>query len=227
MGRSGVEMVDTMNRPHLRLDPVLIASVLVFVTMLVLVETGASFAFDRAIMGAFGSVHTTWLTSFAKGVTFLGSVAGELMVGALVVAWLLGRRERWAALHVIVALVLGALLAFAVKLIVARDRPDVFEWLAEPSGSSFPSGHSASIALTLPLMAWVIAERTRPRLTIEVTAWLLVALVGMSRCYLGVHWPTDVIAGWAVGIGLWRLAMRLAPLPLVTPRPLSRSTERD
>lgn len=210
-----------MRHWKLHADVVLITSLAVFVLMLVLVETGASIDFDRAVMGVFGDLHAAPLTTLAKGVTFLGSFAGAMSVGGVVFGWLIGRGERRAALHFVAALLLGALIAFAIKLVVARGRPDVFAWLTEPSGSSFPSGHSASIALVLPLIAWVVGERTKPRRVIEISAWAIVALVGLSRCYLGVHWPSDVIAGWAVGVGLWRLAMRLAPAPRLGPTELS------
>jgi len=210
-----------------RADVVLILSPLVFLVMLVLVETGASIDLDRTVMTAFGAAHNDVLTTLARAVTYLGGGSGAVILGVGIVGWLLGRGERRAALHVVGTLVLGAVLGIAIKLAVGRGRPDVFEWLAEPLGSSFPSGHSASVALGLPLVAWVVAERTRPRLVIEVLAWLLVVLVGLSRCYLGVHWPTDVIAGWAIGIGLWRLSMRLAPAPLAGPTEPTRDAERE
>ena len=180
--------------------------------MTVWFSTGASHAVDVELMRAFETSHNDTLTTMARIVTTFGSVYGTVLVGGLAVSWLVLRGERRAAVHLFAALVIGAALILVLKLVTERVRPDVFVWLTEPSGWSYPSGHSANIALVLPLVTSAVVARTRltpgglTALAIVVTG--LVGLVGLSRCYLGVHWPTDVLAGWALGFIVWRVASR-------------------
>ena len=196
-------------------DLALVGAIATFVVMTVAVGAGATDGLDRQVMAAVGGLHGDGWTIVAEVVTWLGGVGGVATIGALVVGWLLVRREPRAAAHVALTLALGALLVVVFKGAMDRSRPDVFAWLSAPHGASFPSGHSTSAALAMPMAMSVVAWRTRPRpgiaaLVVALVAALVVA-VGLSRMYLGVHWPSDVIAGWALGLGWWRVAMRLAP----------------
>jgi membrane-associated phospholipid phosphatase len=100
-------------------------------------------------------------------------------------------------------LLLGAttfLLLEGLKYAVARSRPELWPRLVTQGGFSFPSGHATATATFYPLLAW-IATRQRPRLRVTALA-LSVAFalfVGLGRLYLGLHWPSDVLAGWALG----------------------------
>jgi undecaprenyl-diphosphatase len=107
------------------------------------------------------------------------------------------RREAIAWIAVGVATVVAIEL---IKDLVARPRPQLWPRLVIQGGSSFPSGHAVAAAAFYPLLAWVVT-RHRPRLfpaALSLAA-ALVLLVSLGRLYLGLHWPTDVLAGWAIG----------------------------
>jgi len=121
-----------------------------------------------------------------------------LVLGNAVVSWLRGERgATWAFL--VVGATAGA--SFSVlKDVVQRPRPALWPRLVESDGYAFPSGHAMVTAAVFPLLAHVLARRA-PRWAAAFWAMgLLVPLyVGFGRLYLGVHWPTDVLAGWALG----------------------------
>lgn len=119
----------------------------------------------------------------------------------LVAVWHLRRRERgWTWLW----LLLGAgtyLIQGGLKELVERPRPDLWPRLIAESSFSFPSGHAMAAATFYPLLAWDVARhrpgRGRPAF---VLAACFVLFIGFGRLYLGVHWPSDVLAGWALGL---------------------------
>lgn len=143
-----------------------------------------------------------------RDLTALGGVLITMLatlLGALY--FLLDRRPRSAAF--LVGSVLGGVaLTFALKSGFARPRPDLVAHQMEALSASFPSGHAATAAVVyLTLGALVARSLPRPRLQVLAvgTAVALTIGIGVSRVYLGVHWPTDVLAGWAVGAS-WALA---------------------
>lgn len=155
-----------------------------------------------------------WFEEMVRDITALGGVA---ILGLLVVAVLgfliIQRKRRPAAF--IACTVLGAMaMSSLLKLGFARPRPELVPHASHVYTSSFPSGHamlSAAVYLTLGAQL----ARTQDSLTIKayLLVWSLVttALVGLSRVYMGVHWPTDVLAGWAAGAAwasLWWLGAR-------------------
>jgi membrane-associated phospholipid phosphatase len=130
----------------------------------------------------------------------LGSKASfsVLVLSAALIHALLGqRREALAWLGIGVATV-GSI--EVIKGLVARPRPELWARLYNQGGSSFPSGHAVAAAAFYPLLAWVLTRR-RPRLVpvAFALAGALVFLVSAGRLYLGLHWPTDVLGGWAIG----------------------------
>jgi membrane protein DedA with SNARE-associated domain len=157
------------------------------------------------------SLRTAWLVDFANVVTALGSSAVVLPLVAIAGGALAARR-RWAELGVLVAgLVL--IVAGVHELKAAVDRPRVEGALAGFHGSSFPSGHAAYSTFYV-WSAVTIVLRLRPRMAggaaVVAAGIALTALVGLSRVYLGVHYMSDVNAGWAVGAAAFSLCAAIA-----------------
>ncbi|MCQ4158846.1 phosphatase PAP2 family protein [Roseomonas sp. GC11] len=156
-----------------------------------------------------------WLEIALRDLTALGSQAVLLLAGLLALGALL-LLGRWAsAVLLLVSLGGAAALNLLLKQGFARPRPDLVAPLAEVYTASFPSGHamlSAAAYLTLGTLLAGVAERRRLKAYILGAALLLALLAGGSRVYLGVHWPSDVLAGWVLGaawaMGCW-LALRL------------------
>lgn len=148
-----------------------------------------------------------WLPEVARDVTALGSAAVLTLMVLLVLGFLLLRRQYGAALFVFVASLGGWLLSDGLKEVFGRERPDVVPHLMEESSASFPSGHSmvsSVIYLTLGSLLGQIVARRREKIYFVHAAMLLTFLIGLSRVYLGVHYPTDVLAGWSAGTA-WAL----------------------
>ena len=157
-----------------------------------------------------------WLEKFAIDLTSLGGHSVLTILVIISAGYLLLAGRRGTAALVAGSAVGAALLSKGTKLLFDRARPDVVTHLVEVSTPSVPSGHallSASIYLTLGvLLARQFPQPALRRYFVGVAA-VLTVLVGLSRVYLGVHWPSDVLAGWLAGSlwawGSWRLASRL------------------
>lgn len=177
-------------------------------------ETGA---FDRMILVAvrdatggrsplLNGLRTVMLdlTALGNGVTL--TIVVILVTGYLAVA---GRRSL--AIFLAAQVVVGTSLVAIMKALVGRDRPDVVTHLVDVSSASFPSGHAADSAIVYLSLAMLIARVTQggaARLYVFAAAMALTLCIGLSRIYLGVHWPSDVLAGWAIGAG-WAMAVAL------------------
>ena len=165
---------------------------------------------DRGLLALVQEQRSAGLDSLMVLITRLGDFHSQLAVGALLCLLLLLARQWWALLFGGGALLATALANGALKALLARQRPDV---LLEPLNSfSLPSGHS-SAAFALFLVLGVLAGRGQPaRLRL---AWLLLASlpamsIALSRVYLGVHWPSDIIAGALLAGGLCALSLSLS-----------------
>lgn len=176
------------------------------------------YAFDRAILlnmrdpapGGVGPMvpeGPAWLVQAMIDITALGggTVLTLVVLGAL--GLLLIQRHVLTAALLAGGVVSGSLSVSLAKMLFGRDRPDVIEHLVDVGTASFPSGHSANSAivyLTAALMLTQIFESHVQRIYVVVLAAALVLAIGTSRVYLGVHWPSDVLAGWSFG-ALWAL----------------------
>lgn len=143
------------------------------------------------------------MVEVARDITALGSGAVLGTTVAIIVGFLLFSRRFAAALFLAAASIGGATLNSLLKSLYGRARPEEPLRLIEIDSLSFPSGHamsSATIYLTIAVLLARIADRPREKIYIFAAALLLSGAVGLSRVYLGVHYPTDVIAGWAAGV---------------------------
>jgi len=167
---------------------------------------------DSGAANAVAPLHRPWLNSVLIAATHLGDAAVTMSVAALVVVVLLLLRRWRPALCIAAAVALGFLLAEGVKDLVGRPRPNVAWRPAQyplPKTPSFPSGHavdSAAAYVSLGLIAGRRLRRRWLRVLALVLGLALPLLVGFSRVYLGVHFFTDVLAGWGIGLTLALLA---------------------
>ena len=193
------------------------AMVAVVVALGVAVEMGAQIvSFDRAANETVHAHTREPVTGWAFVVTALGS---SLVLIAVTLSAALGLvvRGRWrSAVALVVAYAVTDATVALVKMIVARPRPDAS--LYEPGGFSFPSGHSAMSMAVYGCLAFALARACRgnlPRVAFALAGAGLVVAIGLTRIYLGAHYPSDVIAGWTTGAAIliltWMVASRLLP----------------
>lgn len=163
---------------------------------------------DRQLLGALHALQRPWLDAILTGATWLGSIAVLLPV-ALALAWRYRRRgPPGAALLLPIAMGGAWLLAHAGKLLVARPRPDLYPALISmPADLSFPSAHT--LQFTAFAFAWVLAAGSRPGWAGVIAAALIILAVALSRLYLQVHFPSDVVIGMIAGM-TWVVGLRLA-----------------
>ena len=197
------------------------AGLLAFVTLAAEVVEGETRAFDTFLLLGLRSaadpsepVGPRWLEEMMRDFTALGSTGVLVAVTLTVIGYLVLTRKRHTAVTVAVAIVTGLLLSHALKWGFARPRPELVPHGQVVYTQSFPSGHamlSAVVYLTLgALLARTQAHRG-VRVYFLAVAGLLTVIIGVSRVFLGVHWPTDVLAGWVGGAG-WALLCWLVML---------------
>lgn len=147
-----------------------------------------------------------WMDEVARDLTALGSTAVIVLVTSGAVLYLLLAKERISALLLCVSVIGGQVLSSALKVLFARPRPDIVA-LSDHVSASFPSGHAMLSTVTYLTVGILLsrAQGSRPTQIFPLLVSLIViVLVGISRVYLGLHWPTDVLGGWCVG-SVWAL----------------------
>jgi undecaprenyl-diphosphatase len=190
------------------------------------------FVLDDVILLHAHGLASPMLDGFFVLVSKLG-YQGVIVLDVLVVLVLLGFRRWREAIFAAVAFIGSALLNLGAKQFFQRDRPTLWESISPEDTFSFPSGHamgSMTLAAVLVLLAW----RTRWRWPVTLLAATFVVLVGYSRVYLGVHFPSDILAGWmaaiawVVGVYLvlfrgqnkpWQQTVGISAQPPSAPRP--------
>ncbi|MBX3430985.1 MAG: phosphatase PAP2 family protein [Hyphomonadaceae bacterium] len=172
------------------------------------VGEGDARAFDESVLLALRTsdhadpIGPRWFENAVMDVTALGGFTVLALVTSLAVGYLLAIRRRGDALLLLVATLGGTAISEGLKIGFNRTRPDLVAHIVETTSMSFPSGHAMLSAVTYLTLGAVIAhtqQRAALRGYVLGAAILLTVLIGMSRIYLGVHWPTDVLAGWCLG----------------------------
>ena len=208
----------TLTKLRRRLPPLLAGAGVIALAVALVLGIGAAVgrwpvAFDRSIMlGLRAWGGPPWLREAAVNVTALGSGTVLTLVVIVVAGLLIAQRHYLTALTTVLAALTGSLAVTLIKHHVGRARPTLVEHWATVHDLSFPSGHSASSAcvyLTLAALATQVTAQRAARRYVMAVAILLVGAIGVSRVYLGVHWPSDVLAGWSLGT-LWALGWWLA-----------------
>lgn len=179
---------------------------------------GETHGLDRAILFALRTpgnaadpIGPAWFERAVGDLTSLGGYAILTLLVIGVCAYLAAMGKRGSALLIVGAVVSGAMLSEMLKMGFARPRPDLVPHLVVAESGSFPSGHamlSAVAYLTIGVLLARVHEQQRVKSLVLGFAIGLTLLVGASRVYLGVHWPTDVLAGWFLGAAwaaLWWL----------------------
>lgn len=161
-------------------------------------------------------IGPAWVEEAFRDFTGLGGVGVLSLLTLAILGYLWLRGMRRAALYVLLAIGGGLLVSLALKAGFQRPRPDLISHGSLVQTASFPSGHSmlsAIVYLTGGALLALVHERRAIRLYLIACAAVATVLVGISRVYLGVHWPTDVLAGWAGGTAwaalCWIVACRI------------------
>lgn len=197
------------------------------------VMEGDSLAFDRAVLTALREpgdlsdpIGPVWLEQAVRDVTALGGSTVLTLITLAVVGFLMLQGKPRTIGFLLFAIIGGLLLSLLMKEGFARPRPDFLPHGQEVYTASFPSGHSMNSAIVYLTLGAILARAQRARavkIYFLTVAIVITLLVGLSRIYLGVHWPTDVLAGWSAGAA-WAMLCWLFVHTLQRRRVVERET---
>jgi undecaprenyl-diphosphatase len=169
-----------------------------------IVVAGKTQAFDETVLRWIGAHRTPLLDSAVVEITALGTGVVVMMIVSISALFLALTRHRYSALLLLVATFGGLILNQVLKIFFDRPRPDVIVWGTHAVSSSFPSGHAMSATIVYSTVAYLAArlhEHAWQRWITLSIAGVVIVLISGSRLYLGVHYPSDVLAGGIIGLG--------------------------
>lgn len=171
-------------------------------------------AFDRTVSLAVHGLDSPFMDFTMRLFTTIGSLKVVVVALVLTLVDTLRRRDARATWSLIAAFAAAEGINFVLKNLVGRARPTLFEEIATLHTYSFPSGHAMTGTAVYGMIGVVLARAYPPvRTALAFAVPILVFLIGLSRVFLGVHWPTDVLAGWAAGMTLLLLGVAVLVLP--------------
>jgi len=205
-----------------------------FIEIAGMVTSGGTAAVDEKLLLLFRTaedlsdpVGAHWVEELMRDITGLGGVGILTFFTLASAVYMLLIQKPKMALFIIVAIVSGTLLSFALKYGFDRPRPDLVPHGSYVYTHSFPSGHSLMSALvyfTLGTLLSRVEKRKRVKIFLMSVATLLTVSIGISRVYLGVHWPSDVLAGWTVGV-FWSILSLMVASSLQSSGDIEREGE--
>jgi undecaprenyl-diphosphatase len=198
-----------------------VAGTLAFAKLGEVVREGTTQQFDIAVLRWIGARHTPPLTTLMTEITPLGTGAVVLVIVGVAAAFLWHTEHKHSARLLLAATAGSILLNNVLKLYFNRARPDVFVWETHAASSSFPSGHAMSATVVYGTVAYLLARLQKHRWSRVITllvAVLMIALICFTRLYLGVHYPSDVLAGIIVGLAWSGFCMATLEASLVLAR---------
>lgn len=182
------------------------------------VMEGDSKAFDRAVLEALREpgdlsdpIGPKWFEEGVRDITALGGTAVLTLISLAAVGFLMLEHKPRTIVFLVVAIIGGLIVNLLLKDLFDRPRPEFLPHGQTVYAKSFPSSHSMNAAVVYLTLATVLARSQRRRsakIYLVAVSVLVTILVGLSRLYLGVHWPTDVLAGWVAGTG-WAIGSYL------------------
>ncbi|OKH52565.1 phosphatase PAP2 family protein [Calothrix sp. HK-06] len=162
-----------------------------------------SFAFDKSILLWIRSYANPSLDNLMLFITQLGNSSVVVILAGITILTLLWRRYRLEAMIFVLTCLGAFILNTGLKLFFSKVRPQLWKQLIVETSYSFPSGHALGSMVLYGFIAYLLANRySKYSKIIYFIAIILIGAIGLSRLYLGVHWPTDIIAGYGVGF-LW------------------------
>ena len=209
------------------------AGIWIFALLAGEVKDGDTLSFDRQLLLAMrrpGDLSPKGSREFqeaARDVTALGGVVVLTLVTVFTAGFLALDGKKRMAQFVSASIVSGTIVSFILKDLFHRPRPDIVPHAVYVANASFPSGHSMMSALTYLTLGALLArshERKLLKVYFLLVAVFLTFIIGVSRVYLGVHWPTDVLAGWTAG-AVWALLSWLTGRWLQSRHTLEREAE--
>lgn len=191
-------------------------SLLIFIIVAYAVATRTASGFDNPIRNFIYGLRAEGLNTLMEGITYLGNWQSVTIVCLLLLAYD-KTRIPFGVLGATVAIT-DSLLNKGLKMLFERARPDDILPLIEQGGYSFPSGHAVTSMAFYGMLLFLVQTRREDRKKanmLSLVLLLLIVLIGPSRIYLGVHYPTDVLAGWAEGVfvatAVYMLAYKFVP----------------
>ena len=175
----------------------------IFVELAEHVQMGASQAFDNAVLRWLGAHHTTAWDNVMVEITALGTGTVVMMIVAVAALFLVLTQHKYSAMLLLVSTLGGLVLNGVLKLGFNRPRPTIFVPEVHAVSSSFPSGHAMSAAIVYGTVAYLAArlhKRAWARALVMLAALIVIVAICISRLYLGVHYPSDVVAGVVIGL---------------------------